>query len=290
MGKACSRLCNQIEKKVVSSKMPTIDANRQTLSVAPDSPAAAQFDHSLWDRVLRDQVSRGTVDGIELNVLNYRGVAQDPRFEQYVTALAEAEVERLHPNEQLALYINAYNALCVGLIVRWCQQHNGQLPKSINDLSEGNQQVWDLPAGTVAGSPCTLNDIEHTILRQRWKEPRVHASIVCASASCPDLRNEAFVAAHINRQMDEQCVSWLNNAKKGVGLEGNTLTASRILMWFSSDFEHGNNSSVDWAMQYLSDQHPAKGRTTKNPLFLSYSWELNNGSKAQIRAPVISKI
>ena len=46
-------------------------------------------------------------------------------------------------------------------------------------------------AGMIGGTAVSLNDVEHKVLRARWAEPRVHACIVCASASCPNLRAEA---------------------------------------------------------------------------------------------------
>ena len=39
----------------------------------------------------------------------------------------------------------------------------------------------------MGGRKYTLNDIEHEILRKRFKEPRIHFAINCASKSCPDL-------------------------------------------------------------------------------------------------------
>ena len=70
--------------------------------------------------------------------------------------------------------------------------------------------MWDLPAGVVSGQQFSLNQIEHDELRKKWDEPAVHACIVCASASCPDLRPEAFVASKLREQVSRWisvCVS-----------------------------------------------------------------------------------
>lgn len=49
-----------------------------------------------------------------------------------------------------------------------------------------------------------LDEVEHTILRKQFNEPRIHFALVCASRSCPKLRNEAYEAAILNQQIDEQ--------------------------------------------------------------------------------------
>ena len=49
---------------------------------------------------------------------------------------------------------------------------------------------------------------------KEWADPRIHGCIVCASLSCPNLRGEAYEAARLSEQMDEQCTSWLSNSTK----------------------------------------------------------------------------
>ena len=123
--------------------------------------------------------------------------------------------------------MNAYNALCIGLLVDDMRTRGVGTPTaSINDLGtkkadpKNGVPVWDLPAGTVGGRAVSLNEIEHAMLRAKWAEPAVHACIVCASASCPNLRAEAFAApaANLRAQMDDQLASWLANPTKGAAL------------------------------------------------------------------------
>ena len=63
----------------------------------------------------------------------------------------------LPPAEQLALLINAYNALCISLIVRHVQ--SGAALKSIHELSSPKLKVWDRQAGVIGGREVTLNTI-----------------------------------------------------------------------------------------------------------------------------------
>ena len=263
-------------------KMPSVERSCVVHEVAADGIVEnVAFDHSSWDAVLKAHVRRGTLDGIVLNVVDYHALANDDRVAAYRNSLSAADLGTLSPNEKLALYINAYNCLCAGLIVARLAS-TGALPVSINDLSSDGTPVWKQPAGVVGGERLSLDDIEHRILRSRWREPRVHSSIVCASVSCPDLRPEAFVASRINEQMDDQCATWLRNEHKGVGRSGRTLTLSRILLWFQQDFVAVAPSVGAWAARYLDTDHPARPLAQRNasPAFFEYNWKLNAAADA----------
>jgi len=278
MGNFCSHLLAGVEKRVTKSIIPRMDPDRTVISVTPDPGKSeeyrAQVDHSLWDQLMQQYVQPGVVDSIDSNLVDYPGMAEDPRMEEYRSILAISDVSLLEPNEQLCLYINAYNCLCIALVLDWYRKHNNTLPSSINDLSTSGS-VWDLPAGVVAGVMYSLNQIEHEILRKRWKDPRVHGCIVCASASCPDLRTEAFVASRLNSQMDDQCTKWLCNPLKGVAPTA-PLKLSRIMLWFKEDFDAVAASNSAWVSGFLPTDHHAKLLLDERPLYFSYSWLLNN--------------
>lgn len=50
------------------------------------------------------------------------------------------------------------------------------------------------------------------------EDPRLHACIVCASISCPNVRREAYTVDKIDQQMTDQMTSFLANPKKGTML------------------------------------------------------------------------
>jgi hypothetical protein len=183
-----------------------------------------------------------------LSTLDYPGLAADPDFDAYLTRLADADMSALCPREQLALWINAYNALCAGMIVRRLRgdaARDRAAPasppppklKSILELKRDGVPVWSQTAGVVGGESLSLDEIEHGRLRKAWAEPAVHACIVCASASCPNLRAEAFVGDRLEEQMQAQVDDWLSNPTKGFALCGpRRVQLSRILLWFEDDF------------------------------------------------------
>lgn len=247
------------------------------------------FDHSLWDMALKKHaVYRGTVDGITTNLIDYKGMADDPLVLAYTKALATADLTTLLEkaagssaanNELLALYINAYNCLCIGHVTKYLRASKGKLPRSVTAVTKTmvdykKTDIWDVPAGRIGGRSVTLNDIEHGFLRSLWDEPRIHASIVCASASCPDIRPEAFVAGRINAQMDEQARAWVSDGTKGVYVDSGSkrLTMSRIFLWFKDDFK-GRDGAIAWAKKYYVGGE--RQWSTDDVEYFPYCWKLN---------------
>ena len=60
----------------------------------------------------------------------------------------------------------------------------------------------------------SLNDIEHKTLRKKFTEPRMHFALNCASMSCPKLRNEAYEADKLDKQLDDQARAFLSDKSK----------------------------------------------------------------------------
>mmetsp|Transcript_36591 Transcript_36591/g.82349 ORF Transcript_36591/g.82349 Transcript_36591/m.82349 type:complete len:201 (+) Transcript_36591:36-638(+) len=159
--------------------------------------AAADF--SSWDRVLKRHVAvNGSAAGIPMHKVDYCAIAADPDFESFKHELAVADAANLTKAEVYALYMNAYNALAVDMIIRHPRpaRRLGKCISSITDIGVPAVSVWNEFAGVVAGKNMSLNEIEG-LLRDPSplgyeEDCRVHGCIVCASVSCPNLRAEAW--------------------------------------------------------------------------------------------------
>ena len=283
----------KVEKKVASQQIPAVHEipNRKKLSdFTSKANVEDVMDHAVWDALLKQYVNTdasntiGDVTGIHL--VDYAGIGADPQFEAYLQTLAITDPSTLTEPEQLAFWMNAYNAFCISLLVNAMKKNNEEEPQdlqSINDLSKPNLPVWDLPAGTVGGEHgvVSLNYVEHEQLRKVWAEPAVHACIVCASASCPNLRAEAFVGSRVREQMDDQVRLWLQNDSKGFRYDGKTLFLSRIFLWFADDFGGWNGGLQEWLAQYLKDnetggiQKQLAANKIKKVRYFEYSWKMN---------------
>merc|ERR1719499_1503767 len=96
----------------------------------PDLPANPMTDDAFeimmrpWEQLMHAHVSHGSKNGIELNCLNYEAFrSQNPNegyVEPYRAFLESLEICRIAELSQIqrkALYINAYNAFAIKVIV-----------------------------------------------------------------------------------------------------------------------------------------------------------------------------
>ncbi|TMB47614.1 MAG: DUF547 domain-containing protein, partial [Deltaproteobacteria bacterium] len=103
--------------------------------------------------------------------------------------------------QRLAFWINSYNAYAVQLVL---EHYSVRSIRAIGWWPGSAFRTKFIPMKDLAGSDLSLDDVEHEHLRKEFGEPRVHFAIVCASVSCPPLRSEAYRAADLDRQLDDQ--------------------------------------------------------------------------------------
>ncbi|CAA9241455.1 MAG: Uncharacterized protein DUF547 [uncultured Cytophagales bacterium] len=232
------------------------------LLAASGGRATAQpgFAHSAWDALLKKHVSaKGVVD--------YRGFIRDSvALNGYLGQLAASPPrEKWSRDEQMAWWLNAYNAYTVQLIARHYPL------KSINDIKQaGARSPWDIPFIALDGTRFTLNHIEHEILRKQFADPRVHFAIVCASQSCPKLAAEAFEAGKLNGQLDRLTREFLDDPSRNK-ITARQAEVSQIFDWFKEDFT--KKGTVPGFINQYATAKIAKGTKVG---FLAYDWGLND--------------
>ena len=252
-------------------------------------PALAQgFDHShaAWDALLKKYVV--LIDGGKGSQMRYAAIAQErAALKSYLDTLSkvgEPEFRGWPKAQQMAFLINAYNAFTVEKILT-------RYP----DI----RSIWDF--GKIFGNPFrddffslfgrrfTLDGIEHETLRKpgSYDEPRVHFAVNCASIGCPMLREEAYTAARIEAQLEEQAVRFLSDRTRN-RFAGGRLEVSKIFDWFKEDWTSGYQG-IKSREQYFgkyarlladgaADQKLiAEGRAPIS--HLDYDWTLNDARK-----------
>ncbi len=251
-------------KKIVLSLMAAFLLAIEWMSCKINDYPSNSFpiSHELWDGLLKKYASK---DG----KVNYKGFLQDSvQFNAYLTLLKSNHPNNKHWNEQerLAYWINAYNAFTVKLIVDYYPV------KSIKHIKKGLpfiNSVWDIKFIKIEGATYDLNNIEHSILRTKFNEPRIHFAINCASVSCPDLRNEAYTPEQLQDQLSEQAKLFLNNPSKNK-ITTQKIELSSIFSWFRKDFKK-NGSLID----FLNIYAPTEIDQNAEIDYLDYDWNLN---------------
>ncbi len=217
--------------------------------------------HQQWDKLLKKYVnSTGLVD--------YKGLQKDPSdMNAYLKTLSDnAPQNNWSEDEQKAFWINAYNAFTVSLILKHYPV------KSIKDIAGKIYKIntpWDIRFITIGGKKYDLNNIEHSILRKKFNDPRIHFALVCASISCPVLRTEAYTAAKLNAQLEDAGKAFLNDKSKNK-VAADKAALSRYFSWYKGDFTK-NGSLPDFINKYSQNRI---GASTKIG-YLDYNWNLN---------------
>ncbi len=196
----------------------------QTVSAVGSSPAV---DHSAWNTMLAAYVTNGLVD--------YDAFQRDPRFAAYLGQLSRAQIATLPRHEQLAFWINTYNAYTIQLL------NSRKERKSIRHINKvlgvTLKSPWAEPIVKADRRTLTLDDVEHEIIRKQFKDARIHVALVCAAMGCPPLRSEAFVADRLDAQLDDQARRFLTQtAKNRVDVKSRTVYGSPIFTWYREDF------------------------------------------------------
>lgn len=228
------------------------------------SPAisAERVDHGVYGELLQKYVKNGVVD--------YQGFKrEEAKLDQYLGILEKTDTKALPRNEQFAFFINAYNAWTIKLIL---SAYPGL--KSIKDLGSLFKSPWKKNIARIDGDVITLNNIEHDILRPRFKDARIHFTVNCASKSCPPLRPEPYQGDVLDQQLTEMTETFINDPEHN-RLEGNTLYASSIFKWYSEDF---NDDIVGFFIKYARGD--LKGKLEKHQKeikvkYLDYDWFFN---------------
>jgi hypothetical protein len=237
------------------------------------APAARAFDHThaAFDRVLKAHVHAGLVSYAALKA------APGP-LDHYLAQLAAVpagEFDTWPEPERLAYLINLYNAATLKLIVE------NYPTKSIRRIGWLPGAAWKQEGVTLFGKKVSLDHVEHGLIRQNFRDARVHFALVCAARGCPPLRGEAFVAVRLDDQLGEQGRIFLGQTdKNSVDAAKRVLHLSAIFKWFSGDFEAESGSVVKFITPFFSaEAQRALAAGDFKVEFTDYDWSLNEQPK-----------
>ncbi len=248
--------------------------------------AAQAFDqsHSAWDALLKRNVVLER-EG-KASLVRYAGMARErAALESYLDSLSAVprrDFERWSKPEQIAFLVNAYNAFTVDKVL-------ARYPdlRSIRDFGRWFGNPFRDRFFRLFGEPFSLDRIEHEMLRKpgAYDEPRVHYALNCASLGCPMLREEAYVAARLDAQLEDQARRFLSDrARNRYDPRSRSLEVSKIFDWYGEDFARGakDGSLAAYLARYadlLADTAADRRRIAERGAgieFLDYDWTLND--------------
>ena len=178
-----------------------------------------------------------------------------------VDAVARENVSSLNQKDQLAYYVNAYDAWIL-------HEALAKYPtKSVKDL------LFTFFTGKrikVAGEQTSFNTLEKETIRSKFNDPRVHFALNCASRSCPPLQGEAFRGDQLDAQFEKLAKSFVNS-ERGVRMgQGNSVELSKIFDWYKDDFAK-DGGVIEFINKRRAKPIPKDAKIS----YQDYDWGLN---------------
>lgn len=238
------------------------------------------FSHALLDQILQTHVdAQGRVDYASLK-------KSRTEFDSYIDSLA-AFSPSSHPDRfpdrqhELAYWINAYNAFVLRGVI------DAYPVASVKDIKLLNGFFRRLQF-TTGGQKLTLDEIENTIIRPVYQDPRIHFVVNCGAASCPELENRAFSGEDLDVRLEKALRRFAANPRHvRLNAAANKLHLSKILDWFGQDFVNwfpqnrdsvpAHPTLVDYLLPYLPEETAAYLRRHADVeiSYGDYDWALN---------------
>lgn len=266
---------------LLSATLVCVNGSAWAQGSATSTPVRDSVDHGPFERILTRYVDEeGDVD--------YAGLQSDADslLSPYLEQLGATDPATMDRDEQLAFWINAYNAYTLKLIVDHYPLEN------IWAVTPGPAEPKDdspflLEVGPVADTVRTLDEIEHDIIRERFDEPRIHFALVCAAKSCPRLRREAYTGPRLDRQLEDQTNTFLHDDEKNrIPAGGDRLALSRIFDWYGEDFGATDADLQRFLAPYFEgDVRDRLANAAFEVDYQSYDWTLNDQASESARPP-----
>jgi hypothetical protein len=215
------------------------------------SIGVSAFSYDSWDRLLAEVASaEGRIDYQRL-------LERRSTLDEFLSRLAASSPESdptLFPEveDALAYWINAYNAFTLAGIA-------DEYPiSSVWKTRDGRffQRRRHLAGGRVL----SLDDIEHTILRQGFSEPRIHFAINCGSNGCPPVRPEAYRGSGLRDTLRRATETFLASEWNcRVDHASRRIHVSRLFKMYAEDFARSGRD--EYHALHSHDSGAADGAT-----------------------------
>ena len=240
---------------------------------ASDEDNVERIDHRAWQRILDEYV---TADAEGVNFVDYEALRADEedaaRLAGYLARLQELDPRDYSRAEQMAYWINFYNALTVRTVL------DAWPVDSILDVHEGVIPLagpWDDVRARVAGRDLTLNQMEHGILRPVWRDARIHYAVNCAAYGCPHLPKTAFTADNTEELLEAGARAYVNHARGVDVVDEDFIVLSSIYDWYAEDFGGTEESLIEHLAEYADDELAAFLSGFEGTIGYDYDWSLN---------------
>ena len=267
----CASTQNFVEKSAITESRLTFPE-----LAASDDQSQKSVDHTTLDSFLRNYLvapTRVEAPHYGAALIRYSEVspADKDALIAYIDRLQSVQVTGLSQDEQLAFWINLYNAQTIRVIL---DNYPVDSIRSIKSSPFDIKGPWNDKDLMVEGEAISLDNIENRIVRPIFDDPRIHYALNCAAIGCPSLRGQAFKRVGLDAALDTQARAFINNPR-AIQIEDGKITASRIFLWYENDYGGSESTVLDHIRQYANpDLRRSLEGVSKIDAY-EYDWALN---------------
>ncbi|MBS1536145.1 MAG: DUF547 domain-containing protein [Bacteroidetes bacterium] len=224
--------------------------------------ATENFSHVAFDSLLQKNVKDGKV--------YYQGFNTQP-FKDYIYEIAHATPQEWPRDEQLAFWLNTYNACVISNMIIY-----GSIQSPLK-----KKGFFDVDKFSVGGMELSLNQIENEVIRANFPTYLVHFGLVCAAVGCPKLNDRAFCSKTAKKQLEINMHEYMTSTMGArLDRETKTLKLSKIMDWYHKDFDIGGGKKklLEVIIPYLKQEDIDFIKANKSDItidFFEYDWSSN---------------
>ena len=206
-----------------------------------------------WDRI--ESNDKGVRDELFRYVGLIGEVSPDNRPEFFPT-----------PNDRLAYWLNAYNAVAMYAVVKRNYPSN-----TLASIPPG--AIYLIDSFRVGQRRMALDAMEKSKVRSVG-DPRIHFALNCMSHSCPPLRQEPYEGSRLNEQLADQGHRYLSDPRAVVADGPDAVKLNDIFTkFYKSDFVQGDGDLLAALRPLAAADSPVQ--TAQRYSGMGYDWSLN---------------
>lgn len=227
--------------------------------------------HQEWQDFLNKHVVTNE-EGI--NLIDYGHFNDEDRMlvRRYINRLALIDISNYNRDEQLAFWINLYNAL----IVRTVSDYSPVTSIQEINISPGLFSIgpWGAHIIAIGKTTLSLEDIMHRILRPIWNDPRVLYALSNGAIGSANLSKTVFEGSQIKSQLNDAASIYINSLRGVQVIEGK-LVVSKIYEWYKEDFGRNEEDLIRHFLLFAKEPLRSQLQHINSIDNYSYNWHLN---------------
>ncbi|MBA3536422.1 MAG: DUF547 domain-containing protein [Tatlockia sp.] len=251
---------------------------------------AASFPKSLWPKwEVNNPLSQNTIPHDDwqeflnrrvmtneesINLVDYAHINSEDQalLKRYIDKMSKIDIDIYNRNEQLAFWINLYNALTVQVIANYYPV--GSI-EEIN-ISPGLFSIgpWGKKLVIVDESPLSLEEIQNRIIRPVWNDQRTLYAINNGAIGAANLSKKAYKGTTLEAALDEVTFDYINSLRGVQVIEG-ALIVSKIYDWFNEDFGGTEQDVINHIQQFAKEPLLSQLKHVNKIESYIYNWHLN---------------